>query len=312
MEQLNQYLNFTPEVMEAVASKKPVVALETTIISHGMPYPLNLKTAREVEYIIRKAGAVPATIGILNGKIMIGLTSAELDYFARADDIIKTSRRDLPYIIANKLNGATTVAGTMICAEMAGIKVFVTGGIGGVHRGVEKTWDISADLQELMNTSVAVICSGVKSILDIKKTLEYLETSGVPVIGYKTADFPAFFTRKSGSKVDFVVSNAEEAAAFLFTKWSLNLKGGVVVASPVPEKDAMDEGLVDQAIEDALALAARQNIQGKEITPFLLAKIKEITEGRSLEANVALIKNNAFAGAEIAIALQELINKIKS
>ncbi|MBC7476357.1 MAG: pseudouridine-5'-phosphate glycosidase [Candidatus Sericytochromatia bacterium] len=302
---LNEYLNFSPEVKSALKNNLPIVALESTIISHGMPYPLNVKTAREVEEIIKNKGATPATIGIINGKIKIGLTSDELEYFGSAKDIEKVSRRDLPYIISSKKNGATTVAGTMICANLANLKVFVTGGIGGVHRGVLDTWDISADLNELMNTSIAVICAGVKSILDIDKTLEYLETSGVPIIGYQTNDFPAFYTIKSGSKVDYRIDSSQEIAEFLKVKWDLGLKGGVIIANPVPEKDAMDEDIINQAIISALNEASEQQIKGKNITPFLLGKIKQITSGKSLETNISLIKNNALLGAKIAISLSK-------
>jgi pseudouridine-5'-phosphate glycosidase len=308
IKEFKQFLSIAPEVKDALENNRPVVALESTIISHGMPYPLNVQTALEVEQIIREGGAVPATIGIINGKIIIGLNKTELEYFSQAKDIIKVSRRDLPYIIAKKLNGSTTVAGTMICAEMAGIKIFVTGGIGGVHRGVEKTWDISADLNELMNTSIAVVCAGVKSILDIKKTLEYLETSGVPVIGFRTEFFPAFYTRKSGSNVDYNIETPENMADFLITKWQLGLKGGVIIANPLPEKYSMDEGEISKAIEKALSDAESQNVTGKEITPFLLDKIKIITSGKSLEANINLIKHNAISGTEIAIAYQKKIN----
>lgn len=306
MKIMNQYIELSPEVKNAISNKKPVVALESTIISHGMPYPLNVKTAEEVEKIIIEAGATPATIGIIKGKIKIGLTEKELEYFGKAKDIVKVSRRDIPYVVSMKKNGATTVAGTMICASMAGIKIFVTGGIGGVHRGVEDSWDISADLNELMNTDVAVVCAGVKSILDIKKTLEYLETSGVPVIGYKTDDFPAFYTRKSGSKVDYRFDTPVDTAKFLFTKWDLGLKGGVVIGNPIPVENEMDSETINNAIESALTEADKLGITGKEITPFLLDKIKTITAGKSLESNIALVKNNARAGSEIARAFNEL------
>lgn len=294
------YINISPEVKEAIENKKPIVALESTIISHGMPYPENMITAIEVENIIRELGVTPATIGIIDGIIKIGLTKDELEYFSQSKNIEKVSRRDFPHILSMKKNGATTVAGTMICADMVGIKVFVTGGIGGIHRGVEKSWDISADLTELMNTNVAVVCAGVKSILDISKTLEYLETSGVPVIGYKTDDFPAFYTSKSGFKVDFKYDNADDISKFLDIKWGMNLKGGVIIANPIPEIDSLDEILINNAIEEALKECDLNGIIGKNITPFLLSKIKSITDGKSLRANISLIKNNAKTGALIA------------
>lgn len=300
---IENFIDYAPDVKNAIEKNLPIVALESTIISHGMPYPLNVQTARAVEDIIRENGAVPATIGIIDGIIRIGLTSKQLEFFGTSENIIKVSRRDLPYIISNKKNGATTVAGTMICAAMAGIKIFVTGGIGGVHRGVENTLDISADLNELMQTNVAVVCAGVKSILDINKTLEYLETSGVPVIGYQTDDFPAFYTRKSGNKVDYRLDSPEQTADFLKTKWELNLTGGVVIANPVPESKAMDEGVINSAITSALTEAESNGIKGKDITPFLLDRIKQITGGKSLETNMALVKNNARVGSQIATAL---------
>lgn len=297
---LEKYIEIAPEVKNALENNEPVVALESTIISHGMPYPENVKTAIEVEDIIKDLGVTPATIGIIQGKIKIGLNKEELEYFAQSKDIEKVSRRDMPHVLAMKKNGATTVAGTMICADMAGIKVFVTGGIGGVHRGVEKSWDISADLTELMNTSVAVVCAGVKSILDINKTLEYLETSGVPVIGYKTLEFPAFYTAKSGLNVDFKYDHEKDIANFLKRKWDINLKGGVIIANPIPDGDSLDENMINTAIDNALKECETQNIQGKNITPFLLSKIKSITEGKSLIANISLIKNNARTGALVA------------
>lgn len=303
MNYFEEYLDFSKEVQKAINNNLPIVALESTIISHGMPYPENVKMATEVEEIIRETGAVPATIGIINGKIKIGLEKDELEFFGSSKDVQKVSRRDIPYVISMKKNGATTVAGTMICAETAGIRIFVTGGLGGVHRGVEKTWDISADLYELMNTNVAVVCSGVKSILDIPKTLECLESFGVPVIGYKTDFFPAFYTAKSSNKVDYRLNTAEEIANFIFTKYDFGLKGGIVVSNPIPEAYSMNEEVINSAINEALLECEKLNILGKDITPFLLAKIKEITSGKSLEANIALIKNNAFLGAKMAIEL---------
>ncbi|WP_406688059.1 pseudouridine-5'-phosphate glycosidase [Rossellomorea vietnamensis] len=284
-----------------------IVALESTIISHGMPYPQNVKTAREVEDIIRSKGAVPATIAILNGRIKIGLSQEELEYLGQATDVIKASRRDIPYILATGKDGATTVAATMICAELADIPVFVTGGIGGVHRNAEVTMDISADLEELAVSNVAVVCAGAKSILDIGLTLEYLETKGVPVLGYRTDSLPAFYTRSSPYSVNYKVETAEETAGILKAKWELGLKGGVVVANPIPEADAMDEQEMDHIIETALKEADSEGIKGKEATPFLLGKVKELTDGRSLTANIALVKHNAQIGAEIAVRYAELV-----
>ncbi|MBG9444795.1 pseudouridine-5'-phosphate glycosidase [Cytobacillus firmus] len=302
---LEKWLEYSEEVLEAKKANKPVVALESTIISHGMPYPQNVQTAKEVEEIIRKNGAVPATIAIINGKIKIGLSDEELEFLAQSKDVEKASRRDLPYLIAKKKNGATTVAATMICAELAGIEVFVTGGIGGVHREAETTMDISADLQELAMTNVAVICAGAKSILDIGLTLEYLETYGVPVVGFETDVLPAFYTRTSPFNVNYRVDNAEEAAEMIRTKWELGLKGGVVIANPIPEKDALEEAFITNVIETALKEAKENNIAGKKVTPFLLGKVKELTEGRSLTANIALVKHNAEVGSKIAVSLNK-------
>ena len=302
---LEKWLEYSEEVLEAKKANKPIVALESTIISHGMPYPQNVQTAKEVEEVIRKNGAVPATIAILNGKIKIGLSDEELEFLAQSRDVEKASRRDLPYLIAKKKNGATTVAATMICAELAGIEVFVTGGIGGVHREAETTMDISADLQELSMTNVAVICAGAKSILDIGLTLEYLETYGVPVVGFETDVLPAFYTRTSLYNVNYRVDNAEEAAEMIRTKWELGLKGGVVIANPIPEKDALEEAFITGVIETALKEASENNISGKKVTPFLLGKVKELTDGRSLTANIALVKHNAEVGSKIAVSLSK-------
>ena len=302
---LEKWLEYSEEVLEAKKANKPIVALESTIISHGMPYPQNVQTAKEVEEVIRKNGAVPATIAILNGKIKIGLSDEELEFLAQSRDVEKASRRDLPYLIAKKKNGATTVAATMICAELAGIEVFVTGGIGGVHREAETTMDISADLQELSMTNVAVICAGAKSILDIGLTLEYLETYGVPVVGFETDVLPAFYTRTSPYNVNYRVDNAEEAAEMIRTKWELGLKGGVVIANPIPEKDALEEAFITGVIETALKEASENNISGKKVTPFLLGKVKELTDGRSLTANIALVKHNAEVGSKIAVSLSK-------
>lgn len=300
---MKQYLSYSQEVQEAFAAGKPVVALESTIISHGMPYPQNVQTAREVEQIIRDNGAVPATIALIDGKIKIGLSDEELEMFGNSQGVAKASRRDLAYLLATKQLGATTVATTMISAALAGIKIFVTGGIGGVHRGAETTMDISADLEELAQTDVAVICAGAKSILDLGLTLEYLETNGVPVVGYGTDVLPAFFTRESDFKLNIRVDNPETVADILRVKWDLGLKGGAVIANPIPEADALDKSFIDGIIENALKEAEEQNIAGKDVTPFMLGKVKDLTEGRSLEANIALVKNNAVVGAQIAVAL---------
>ncbi|WP_433957443.1 pseudouridine-5'-phosphate glycosidase [Cytobacillus horneckiae] len=299
------WLEYSNEVLEAKKAYKPIVALESTIISHGMPYPQNVKMAKEVEEIIRQNGAVPATIAIIDGKIKIGLSDEELEFLATSTDIAKASRRDIPYLVATKKHGATTVAATMICAQLAGIEVFVTGGIGGVHRGAETTMDISADLQELAQTNVAVVCAGAKSILDIGLTLEYLETHGVPVVGFETDKLPAFYTRTSPYAVNYRVDETEEAARLIRAKWDLGLDGGIVIANPIPETDAMEEADITNIIEKALAEAKENAISGKEVTPFLLGKVKELTEGKSLTANIALVKHNAVVGAKIAVDLQK-------
>ena len=300
---MQSFLLFSPEVAAARTAGKPIVALESTIISHGMPYPQNVHTAREVEQVIRDAGAVPATIAIIGGKICVGLSEDQLETLGSSPDAIKVSRRDLPYVLSQGRLGATTVAATMICAELAGIEVFVTGGIGGVHRGAETSFDISADLQELSQTSVAVVCAGVKSILDIGLTLEYLETHGVPVLAVGQPGFPAFFTRDSGFKADFQLDSPESQAAFIRTKWQLGLKGGVVVSNPVPAESAMAPDEIDAIIHQALQEAQQQAVTGKQVTPFLLARIKELTGGRSLATNIALVKHNALVGARLAVAL---------
>ncbi|CAN7544277.1 pseudouridine-5'-phosphate glycosidase [Pseudoduganella sp. LjRoot289] len=302
---MHQFLSYSAEVANARAAGKPIVALESTIISHGMPYPQNVQTARDVEQIIRDAGAVPATIAIMGGKICIGLSPEQLELLGNSPDAMKVSRRDLPYVLSQGKLGATTVAATMICAELAGIHVFVTGGIGGVHRGAETSFDISADLQELAQTPVAVVCAGVKSILDIGLTLEYLETHGVPVVSVGQAGFPAFFTRESGFNADFQLDTPAEQASFINTKWKLGLKGGVVISAPVPEAEAMPKAEIDAITAQALDEAARGGVAGKQVTPFLLARIKQLTEGRSLATNIALVKNNARVGAELARALIE-------
>jgi len=300
---MQSFLLFSPEVAAARAAGRPVVALESTIISHGMPYPQNVQTAREVEQIIRDAGAVPATIAIIDGKICVGLSEEQLELLGSSPDAMKVSRRDLAYVLSTGKLGATTVAATMICAQLAGIEVFVTGGIGGVHRGAETSFDISADLQELAQTSVAVVCAGVKSILDIGLTLEYLETHGVPVLSVGQAGFPAFFTRESGFKADFQLDAPQEQAAFIRTKWQLGLAGGVVVSNPVPAESAMPTAEIDAIIAQALGEADQQGVKGKAVTPFLLGRIKELTGGRSLATNIALVKHNALVGARLAVAL---------
>ncbi|WP_308420269.1 pseudouridine-5'-phosphate glycosidase [Kroppenstedtia guangzhouensis] len=299
-------LEFTPEVHQALATGKPVVALESTIISHGMPYPENVNTAKAVEEIVRSRGAVPATLAILGGKVKVGLTEAELEHLAHSKDVLKVSRRDLPYVISAGKDGATTVATTMILAEWAGIDVFVTGGIGGVHREGQNTLDISADLNELSHTDVAVVCAGAKSILDIGLTLEYLETHGVPVVGVGTEEFPAFYSRRSGFSLDVSLKTTGEIARLIHTKWSLGLKGGVVVANPIPEEDALDADEMDDIIRRALAEAEKQGITGKEVTPFLLDEVKTMTGGASLQANIALVKHNARVGGDLAVQLAAL------
>ncbi len=303
---MKNYLEINPEVQKALEENRPVVALESTIISHGMPYPQNLETALKVEEIVRSFGAVPATIGIIKGKLKAGLTIEELEYFATAKDIVKASRRDLPYITANKMNGATTVASTMIIAHMAGIKVFVTGGIGGVHRGATDTFDISADLMELAQTPVAVICAGAKSILNIGLTLEYLETQGVPVLGYQTEEFPAFYTRESGFKADYNIESPQMMAQLIADKWNMNLKGGVVIGNPIPKEHELEPEFINGSIEEALAKAQSQGIKGKKVTPFLLDYLKNATKGDSLKANIELVYNNARVGSQIAVELSKL------
>ena len=303
---MQKYIALSEEVRFAKEQGKPIVALESTIISHGMPYPQNVQTAREVEQIIRDNGAVPATIAILDGKIKIGLSNEELEMFGKSSDVAKASRRDLAYLIATKKKGATTVAATMICAELAGIPIFVTGGIGGVHRGAETTMDISADLEELAQTNVAVICAGAKSILDLGLTMEYLETKGVPVIGYQTNVLPAFYTRTSPYPVNFRADDVETIAATLKTKWDLNLKGGAVIANPISEEHEMDEQTIRSVIETALRQADENDIKGKDVTPFLLGKVKELTGGKSLESNIELVKNNARIGAKLALSFHSM------
>ena len=304
---LEKYQEINPEVKKAVERGKPVVALESTIISHGMPYPQNVETARQVEQGVRDNGAIPATIAILDGRLKVGLDAGALEALGRAGhSVTKCSRRDIPFVLARKGMGATTVASTMIIAAMAGIQVFATGGIGGVHRGAETTMDISADLEELGQTPVMVVCAGAKSILDLGLTLEYLETKGVPVIGYGTNELPAFYTRKSGFGVDYELDTPEELAAAFHAERELGMKNGMLVTNPIPEKYSMDHKVIDKAIEQALAEAKAQGIHGKETTPFLLAKVKDLTGGDSLESNIQLVYNNAVLGAKTACALAAL------
>ena len=293
-------MKISQEVKTALAEGKPVVALETTIISHGMPYPRNVETALAVEKVIRDNGAIPATIGIIDGEIVIGMNEEEIEAFGQRDGILKVSRRDLAYVVANKKWGATTVAGTMIVAAKAGIEVFVTGGIGGVHRGATTTMDISADLEELANTNVTVICAGAKAILDLGLTLEYLETKGVPVYGYKTNKFPAFYTSTSEFDVDERIESPEEAANIIRAKRELELDGGVLVTCPIPAKHSLDGEKMEKIIKQAIADAERDGIKGKDATPYLLSAVVKATEGKSLNANIELILNNAKIGAQIA------------
>lgn len=300
---MKQFLTYTDEVRDALETGKPIVALETTIISHGMPYPQNIEMARKVEAIIRAEGAVPATIGIMDGKVKIGLNEQELEAFATNKHVDKVSRRDFPYMLSSGRIGATTVSATMIGAALAGIKVFATGGIGGVHREGEVTMDVSADLTELANTNVAVVCAGAKSILDIGRTLEYLETHGVPVVGYQTDEFPSFYARESGYGVDFRLDEPAQVADVLRTKWELGLNGGALIANPVPVESAMKQEEIESYIQQALDEAKAQHVTGKKVTPFLLARIKELTDGRSLATNIALVYNNAKVAAQIAVAL---------
>ncbi|MGE5678628.1 MAG: pseudouridine-5'-phosphate glycosidase [Pseudomonadota bacterium] len=301
-----EYLDISKEVLDALRYYKPIVALESTIISHGMPYPENIDTALSLEKIVRDTGAIPATMGIINGRIKIGMTRAEMEFLANSKEVIKTSRRDIPYVVGMGLSGGTTVSATMIFSQFAGIRVFATGGMGGVHRGADRSFDISADLTELSRTNVAVVCAGVKAILDIGLTLEKLETLGVPVLGYGTDDFPAFYTRKSSFKVPMRVNNPEECARIMKSKWDLNLDGGIIIANPIPEEYEAQRENIDKAIEIALFEAEKNGIVGKEVTPYLLSKVKELTAGESLAANMALVKNNALVAAQIAVEYAKL------
>ncbi|MEL6864852.1 MAG: pseudouridine-5'-phosphate glycosidase [Bacteroidota bacterium] len=304
---LYPYLDLSEEVQQALEQGQAVVALESTIIAHGMPFPQNLETALALEAIIRKEGAIPATIAIQNGRLKAGMSAAAIEQLARKGEAVtKVSRRDLPFVIAQKLDGATTVAATMIIAQMAGIRIFATGGIGGVHRGATESMDISADLQELARTNVAVVCAGAKSVLDLGLTLEYLETHGVPVVGFQTLELPAFYTRQSGHPLNYSVSNVEELALVLKAKWDMQLQGGMVIANPIAEDKQMPKVIINQAIEAALAEAERKHISGKDITPFLLAKIERLTGGDSLQSNIQLVYSNARLAAQLARAYHSL------
>ncbi len=302
-----KWLDISEEIQDSLNGNVPIVALESTIISHGMPFPHNMETAIKVENIVRKEGAVPATIAVIGGRIKIGLSNIEIKQFAEERNTVKVSSRDLPFALLQNQDGGTTVSATMICAKMAGIHVFVTGGIGGVHRGVDRTMDISSDLMELSRTNVAVVCAGIKSILDIPRTLEYLETKRVPVIGYRTNEFPAFYSTTSGYSVQSRINSAEEIARCMKVKWELGLEGGMVIANPVLSEDAMDEEVIEDAITKSLKEALDKGIDGKAVTPFLLERVSQLTDGESLKTNISLICNNALLGAKIASAyLHEL------
>lgn len=301
---LNHLLDLHPEVALALSENRAVVALESTIISHGMPYPKNVETARAVEQTVRGNGAIPATIAILNGRLKVGLNNDDLELLGKTGyDVVKCSRRDLPFVVTQKKHGATTVAATMIIAEMAGIKVFATGGIGGVHRGATETMDISADLQELAQTNVAVISAGAKAILDLGLTLEYLETHGVPVIGYQTKVFPAFYSSQSDFMVDYKIDTPTEIAQTLYNKWLMKLNGGVLIANPIPRQFEMSNQIIQEAITQSIIEAKQQSISGKKITPFLLSRIEQITQGESLNSNIQLVLNNAKLASKIAVEL---------
>lgn len=300
------YLSITPEIKEAIEKGLPIVALESTILSHGMPYPENVEFAHKVEEVVRGQGAIPATTAIIGGKLKVGLNTEELEIMCKAQDVGKVSRRDVAVYLATGKTGATTVATTMLIASLAGIKVFATGGIGGVHRGAQETMDISADLQELAHTAVAVVCAGCKSILDIGLTLEYLETMGVPVLGYKSEDFPAFYCRKSGFGVDYEINDANEAARIMKTKWDLGLEGGLLIANPIPEEYALDFDEMEKVIQTALDMAKKDGIRGKATTPYLLAHIKDLTKGVAFASNVQLALNNAKVASQISVELSKL------
>ncbi len=304
---LEQFLDVAPEVAEAVKNNKPVVALESTIISHGMPYPQNVETALNVEKVIRDNGAIPATTAIIGGRLKAGLSKDEIEYLGKTGQgVTKVSRRDIPVIVAKGMDGASTVATTMIIAAMAGVKIFATGGIGGVHRGAQQTFDISADLEELAHTPVTVVCAGAKAILDLPLTLEYLETQGVPVLGYQTEELPAFYTRKSGLSVDYRIDTPQELAKVIHVKKELGLQGGILVTNPIPEEYSMDPDTINRAIDQAIEESKQQGIHGKDTTPFLLARVKDITGGDSLDSNIQLVYNNAKVAAQTAVELSKL------
>ncbi|XID91847.1 pseudouridine-5'-phosphate glycosidase [Paenibacillaceae bacterium WGS1546] len=307
---MKEYLRISEEVQTALAEGKPVVALETTLIAFGLPHPHNLQTAIDMQNIIRREGAVPATIGLLDGMIQVGLTEEQIERFATGSSASKTSRRDIPYLLANRTMGATTISGTMIAAQLAGIPVFATGGLGGVHREGEISWDVSADLIEMSRTKVAVVSSGAKAILDLTRTLEYLETFGVPVIGYQSEYFASFYSRQSGLLADIRLDTPNEIAAVMDAKWRLGLSGGILVANPVPAENEIPFGEINVYIEQAVGEAARDGIAGKDVTPYLLRRINELTEGRSLSTNLALVRNNARVGAQIAVAYAKLQEKL--
>lgn len=304
---LEQFLDVAPEVAEAVRNNKPVVALESTIISHGMPYPQNVETALNVEKVIRDNGAIPATTAIIGGRLKAGLSKDEIEYLGKTGQgVTKVSRRDIPVIVAKGMDGASTVATTMIIAAMAGVRIFATGGVGGVHRGAQQTFDISADLEELAHTPVTVVCAGAKAILDLPLTLEYLETQGVPVLGYQTEELPAFYTRKSGLSVDYRIDTPQELAKVIHVKQELGLQGGVLVTNPIPEEYSMDPDTINRAINQAIEESKQQGIHGKDTTPFLLARVKDITGGDSLDSNIQLVYNNAKVAAQTAVELSKM------
>lgn len=307
-----EYMDIAPEVEKALSEDKPVVALESTIIFHGMPYPKNLECAERCEELLREKGVTPATIAIIGGRIKVGLNREEIDALIEADDVIKVSRRDIATVVAGKKNGATTVASTLLIAEMADIPVFATGGIGGVHRGLAENYDISADLPQLAKSNVCVVCAGAKSILDIGFTLEYLETLGVPVIGWRTDDFPAFYTRKSGFSVDSRAEAPEDVAGIMEAKWGLGIEGGILLACPVPEEYAMDDAVIGAAIIEAVASAEKDGIHGKESTPYILGKVLETTGGASLDTNMQLVWNNCRVAAEVAASYSNLRRRKES
>ena len=304
---ITPHLDINPNVKKAMDCRSPIIALESTIICHGMPYPKNVQTAIQAEQIARDNGVIPATIAIINGRLKVGLTENEIEYLGKlGNKVSKVSRRDLPFIVSQKNNGATTVAATMIIAAMAKIKVFATGGIGGVHRDVNQSFDVSADLQELSQTSMAVVCSGIKSVLDIPKTLEYLETHGVSVIGFKTKNMPAFYNTDSGYSVDYTISDTKNIAETMKIKWDLQQKGGILITNPIPKEYSLPSSEINEVINAALSEMKEKNITGKETTPFLLSKIAEITEGKSLESNIQLVLNNVSLGSKIALCFNEL------